>query len=58
LGVLLSSIRITWLSQAILLLFINLTISAFPISSLVHNSFWFSRIHIHFALGHRFFSIF
>ena len=33
LGILLSSIRITWPSQAILLLFINLTISAFPISS-------------------------
>jgi len=33
LGVLLSSIRITWPSQAILLLFINLTISAFPVSS-------------------------
>jgi len=32
LGVLLSSIRITWPSQAILLLFINLTISVFPIS--------------------------
>jgi len=58
LDVLLSSIRITWPSQAILLLFINLTISAFPISSLVHNSFWFSRIHLHFALSQRFFSIF
>jgi hypothetical protein len=33
LGVLLSSIRITWPSQAILLLFINLTISAFSLSS-------------------------
>jgi hypothetical protein len=33
LGVLLSSIRITWPSQAILLLFINLTTFAFPISS-------------------------
>jgi hypothetical protein len=33
LGVLLSTIRITWPSQAILLLFINLNISAFPISS-------------------------
>jgi len=33
LGVLLSSIRITWPSQAILLLFMNLTVSAFPISS-------------------------
>jgi hypothetical protein len=36
----------------------NLTISAFPISSLIHNSFWFSRIHLHFALGQRFISIF
>jgi len=50
LGVLLSTIRITWPSQAILLLFTNLTMSAFPIISLVHNSFWFSRIHIHSAL--------
>jgi hypothetical protein len=33
LGVLLSSIRITWPSQAILLQFINLTVSAFPICS-------------------------
>jgi len=33
LGDLLSSIRITWPNQAILLLFINLTISAFSISS-------------------------
>ena len=33
LGVLLSSIRITWPSQAILLLFINLNIYAFSISS-------------------------
>ena len=33
LGVLLSSICITWPSQAILLLFINLTMSAFSISS-------------------------
>jgi hypothetical protein len=57
-GVLLSSIRITWPGQAILLLFINLTISAFSTSSSVHNSFWFSRIHLHFAQGQRFFSIF
>jgi len=33
LGVLLSSIRITWPSQTVLLLFINLTMSAFSISS-------------------------
>jgi hypothetical protein len=33
LGVLFSSIHITWPSQAILLLFINLTLSAFSISS-------------------------
>jgi hypothetical protein len=39
--VFLSSIRITWPSQAILLLFINLTISAFPISSF---SSWFILI--------------
>jgi hypothetical protein len=57
LGVLLSSIRIMPPSQAILY-FINLAISAFPISSLVHNSFCFSRIHLHFAQGQRFFSIF
>jgi hypothetical protein len=38
LGVHLSSIRITWPSQAIFLLFINLIISAFRIR-LVHNSF-------------------
>jgi len=37
LGVLLSSIRITWPSQAILLLFINLTISAFFIRSFTFN---------------------
>ena len=48
LGVLLSSLRITWPSQAILQLFMNLAIYAFPIS-LVHNSFWFSRIHLHFS---------
>ena len=40
LGVLLSSIRITWPSQAILLLFINLH---FLLVRLVHNSFCFSR---------------
>jgi hypothetical protein len=59
LGVLFSSIRITWPSQAILLLFINLTMSAFFL--LIHsvrNSFWFSRIHLYFALGQRFSSIF
>jgi hypothetical protein len=53
LGVLLSSICITWPSQAILLLFINLTPSAFSRS--VCNSFWFSRIHLNFALGKDFF---
>ena len=53
LSVLLSSIHITWPSQAILLLFINLTMSASSISS-VCNSFWFSRIHLHFGLGQRF----
>ena len=59
LGVLLSSIRITWPSQAILLLFINLTMSAFPISSFsFRNSFWFFRVHLHFAQGQRFFSVF
>jgi len=56
LGVLMSSIRIMWPSQAILLLFINLTMSAFSVSS-VCNSLWFSRIHLHFALGQRLFSI-
>jgi hypothetical protein len=30
----------------------------FLLVHLVHNSFWFSRIHLHFALGQRFFSIF
>ena len=41
LGVLLSSIHITWPSQAILLLFINLTISEFSIDSF---SSWFILI--------------
>jgi hypothetical protein len=36
----LSSICITWPSQAILLLFINLTVSAFSIVRSVRNSFW------------------
>jgi hypothetical protein len=58
LGVLLSSIRITWPSEAILIIFINLTISAFLLVSLVHNSFWISRIHLHFALGQKFFLLF
>jgi hypothetical protein len=38
LGVLFSSIRITWTSQAILLLFINLTMSAFFFFLLIHSS--------------------
>ena len=58
LGVLFSSICIMWPGQAILLLFINLTMSAFSISSLVRGSFWFSRIHLHFSLDQRFSLIF
>jgi hypothetical protein len=53
----LSSIRITCPSKTILLLFINLTVCFLLVRS-VRNSFWFSRIHIHFALGQRFFSMF
>ena len=51
-------IRITWPSQAILLHLWILLYLHFLLVRLVHNSFWFSRIHLHFALGQRFFSIF
>jgi len=57
LGVLSSSIRITWPSQAILLLSVNLTMR-FLLVRAVRNSFWFSRIHLHVALGQRFLSVF
>jgi hypothetical protein len=44
LGVLFSTIRITRRSQAILLLFINLTISVILLVHSVRNSFWFSQM--------------
>ena len=58
LGILPPSIRITCPSQAILPLFINLTMSAFPISSFSSGSFWFSKLHFHLALGQKFSLIF
>ena len=49
------TIRATCPSQAILLLFINLTVSAFHS---VHGSFWSSKFHFHLVLGQKFSSIF
>ena len=57
-GILFPSIRITWPGQAIVLLFTNLTVSDFLLGRSARNAFRFCRIHLHFALDQRFFSIF
>jgi len=57
-GVFFSSIRITWPSQTILLLFINIAMSGLLLVRSVRGSFWFSRIHLHFALDQKFSLIF
>ena len=58
LGILCPSIRVTYPSQAILLLFKNLICMHFLWVHSVHGSFWFSKFHFHLVLGQKFFLIF